>query len=216
MKILFVDIDGTLTETISGHAFKQSPTDVKIIEGADKAIAHFSELGWLIVGISNQGGIAAGHKSLKETCEELQFTLDLFPKLETIYFCPDFEGNTLYQVCDKEYIRIDEGSEYAKLLKGQYRKPLPGIIKFVFRALYPHVIEDVWMIGDRPQDDQQCAINAGINFCPADVWRDKFRPGVFAHKVTPAQLEFLEGVRFWADERPCVERSRNKQTFEKS
>lgn len=50
------------------------------------------------------------------------------------------------------------------------------------------------MIGDRPQDDEQCAINAGINFCPADVWRDKFCVGMFEHQVTPEQLKFLEGI----------------------
>jgi D-glycero-D-manno-heptose 1,7-bisphosphate phosphatase len=50
------------------------------------------------------------------------------------------------------------------------------------------------MVGDRPEDEQ-CAINAGVNFCPADVWRDRFKPGIFTHQVTSAQLEFLEGVK---------------------
>lgn len=47
MKILFCDIDGTLTETISGATFKQHSRDVKIIPGADKAIAHFVSRGYI-------------------------------------------------------------------------------------------------------------------------------------------------------------------------
>ncbi|MEH2034024.1 MAG: hypothetical protein V7K67_31200 [Nostoc sp.] len=91
MKILFCDIDGTLTETISGHTFKQSPTDVKIIVGADKAIAHFADLGWLIVGVSNQGGCDTINrdtgkplKSFEDAIAEMQFTLKLFPRLKAI------------------------------------------------------------------------------------------------------------------------------------
>lgn len=102
MKILFVDIDGTLTETISGHAFKQNPQDVKIIGGADQAIIHFAKLGWHIIGISNQGGIASGHKTLEATFQEFEFTLDLFPDLRDIYFCPDFEGQKLFVVSRRE------------------------------------------------------------------------------------------------------------------
>jgi D-glycero-D-manno-heptose 1,7-bisphosphate phosphatase len=40
--------------------------------------------------------------------------------------------------------------------------------------LDPNEIEDAWMVGDR-LEDEQCAINAGINFCPAEVWRDRFK-----------------------------------------
>lgn len=45
---------------------------------------------------------------------------------------------------------------------------------------------------NRPEDEQ-CAINAGVNFCPADVWRNRFRIGMFTSSVTSEQLRFLEG-----------------------
>lgn len=62
-------------------------------------------------------------------------------------------------------------------------------------------VEDCWLIGDRPEDEQ-AADNAGINFCPADMWRDafgnpsgqRFRKGTFAHAATPEQIKFLEGI----------------------
>ncbi len=78
-KILFVDIDGTLTETISGHAFKQHPQDVKVIEGVQSAIAYFISKGWMVIGVSNQGGIAKGFKTLAATVDEMIFTLSLIP-----------------------------------------------------------------------------------------------------------------------------------------
>ena len=199
MKILFCDIDGTLTETISGYAFKQSPTDVKIIEGADKAIAHFAK-DWLIVGISNQGGCAAinpetgkPRKTIEDTIAEMQFTLELLPQISAIYFCPDFEGNDCWRVSSLDAY---ETSDRETQLIGEFRKPDAGMLKLakLFVEDGGEDIDEVWMVGDRPQDDEQCAINARINFCPADVWRDKFRSGMFAHEVTPAQLEFLEGV----------------------
>ena len=194
MKILFVDIDGTLTETISGHTFKQHPQDVKVMDGADRAIAHFVRLGWHIIGISNQAGIAAGHKSIDATCQELEFTLDLFPDLQEIYFCPDFDGKQLF-VVSKDDVLLEVGF-LEEQLEGTYRKPNPGMIQYVLTGIEDEgkTVSEAWMIGDRPQDDEQCAINAGINFCPADVWRDKFCVGMFEHQVTPEQLKFLEGI----------------------
>lgn len=199
MKMLFVDIDGTLTETISGHPFKQHPQDVKIIEGADKAVAHFAKLGWHIVGISNQGGCAAinpetgkPRKTIEATIAEMQFTLGLLPQLTAIYFCPDFEGNDCWRVSPLDAYEI---SDRETQLIGEFRKPNAGMLKLA--KLFVEDSEDVeemMMIGDRPEDEQ-AAVNAGINFCPANVWRDRFKPGIFTHQVTLAQLEFLEGVK---------------------
>lgn len=189
-KILFVDIDGTPSETISGHSFKQHPQDVKVMEGADKALAHFHNSGWTVIGISNQGGIAKGFKSRQATIQEMQFTMQLLPELIAVYFCPDFEGQECWRVLQLSASEV--GAERLELI-GQYRKPEAGMIKFNFRAYYPNVIKDAWMVGDR-LEDEQCAINAGINFCPAQVWRDRFRAGIFTHQVTPEQLRFLEGI----------------------
>lgn len=105
-KILFLDIDGTLTETISGADFKQHPEDVKIIEGAYWAIAHFHSSGWTCIGVSNQGGVAKGFKSLEATIQEMQFTLGLIPELELILFCPDFEGERIISVAKGVYRRF--------------------------------------------------------------------------------------------------------------
>ncbi|WP_099068907.1 HAD hydrolase-like protein [Nostoc linckia] len=205
VKILFLDIDGTATETLSGHTFKQHPQDVKVMEGADKAVSHFHNQGWTIIGISNQGGCAAinpdtgkPRKSIEDTITEMQFTLQLFPKINCIYFCPDFDGNLIYRVFYQSYtaserhLYLDPSTN--KPFYQSFRKPGAGMLQKAAHDLELS-LENSWMVGDRPEDEQ-CAINAGINFCPADVWRDRFRPGMFAHQVTSKQLRFLEGIEY--------------------
>jgi D-glycero-D-manno-heptose 1,7-bisphosphate phosphatase len=158
------------------------------------AIAHFAKLGWHIIGISNQGGVASGHKTLEATYQEFEFTLELFPELEDIYFCPDFEGKQLF-VVSREDVPLEIGF-LEEQLEGQYRKPNPGMIQYVLLLIEDEgkTADEVWMIGDRPEDEQS-AINARVNFCPAEVWRDRFKTGMFTHQITPAQLQFLEGVK---------------------
>jgi D-glycero-D-manno-heptose 1,7-bisphosphate phosphatase len=67
MKILFLDCDGTIREPLEpGRKFISAPADQRIIHGADRAIAYYASKNWKIFGITNQAGVAAGHKSLKE------------------------------------------------------------------------------------------------------------------------------------------------------
>lgn len=192
-KILFCDIDNTLTETISGSPFKQSPSDIKIIEGADKAIAYFSNKGWTIIGISNQGGVAAGHKSIEDTIEEMANTLYLFPGIQKIYFCPDFEGFECWKVTREKADLIKQSSFPRYEFEDSFRKPGAGIFVMIWKSL-PYVPGRIWMIGDR-EEDAGFAKKAGIPYCPADVWRSRFLKGIQELSATPAQLEFLEGIK---------------------
>lgn len=90
-------MDGTLREPLSGQQHFQNPQDQQIIVGADIAIRAYKD-DWIIVGITNQGGVAAGHKSMQQCIKEQQYTLELFPQLREIYFCPDFEGRKCFRV----------------------------------------------------------------------------------------------------------------------
>lgn len=187
-KILFCDIDGTLTETISGRDFKQHPQDVKVIEGADKALAYFVNKGYQPIGISNQGGVTAGHKTIAAVIEEMQFTLELLPALGLIYFCPDYEGKILWSVTRSGAAEVDT-TDLASC-----RKPRTGMIDYVFRNYGGNPTQTYSvMTGDR-YDDQECAADAGINFMWAEFWREEFKTGVFTHQVTPEQLRFLEDL----------------------
>jgi D-glycero-D-manno-heptose 1,7-bisphosphate phosphatase len=174
-KILFVDIDGTLTETISGHAFKQNSEDVKVIKGVQQAIAHFHKNNWLIIGVSNQGGIAKGFKTLEATIREMQVTLSLIPYLSDIYFCPDFEGKECWRVIRFESYEI---SDREMQLIGQYRKPDAGMLKLakLFIEDGNREVTDVIMVGDR-SEDMECASAMGCKFMWAENWRKQYGGG---------------------------------------
>jgi hypothetical protein len=80
-KILFCDVDGTLTGTVSGATFKSNPRDVLVLPGVVNALAHCAKEGYLMVGISNEGGVGAGRKKLEAAFEEKQYTCLLLIRL---------------------------------------------------------------------------------------------------------------------------------------
>ncbi len=167
-KILFCDIDGTLTGTVSGAIFKSNPRDVLVLPGVENALAHYAKEGYLIVGISNEGGVGAGHKKLEAAFEEKQYTCLLLPQLETIYFCPDFAGQVLCRADRDTATEVQvESGKYSS-----FRKPGCGMIEYCL-SLYAGDVTKCWMVGDRPEDEK-AAETAGINFIAPDVWRDKF------------------------------------------
>lgn len=198
-KAILFDIDGTLTETISGKTFKQNPTDIKAIEGIKRGLEYFSKLRYTLIGISNQGEVAAGHKSIDSAIEEMQNTLKLLP-LECIYICPDFEGNEVYAINYTDYRHQLRNKLYhpnAKntLLFDSFRKPNPGMIAKAIWDFNLHDALDMWYIGDRPEDESAAAA-AGVNFLWAEVFHKRFTTGIQILKnLTPKQIEFLEGVK---------------------
>jgi D-glycero-D-manno-heptose 1,7-bisphosphate phosphatase len=170
-KIIFFDLDGTLRETISGKTFINEPHDQKAIEGTQKALAYYQEKGFVLIGITNQGGVAAGHKSMESTIEEQRITLELFPELSEIFFCTNYSGESCWQISDGN-VPLDFGAPVdGNGSKISCRKPAHGMILVAARPLAE--LKDCWMIGDRPED-QQCAEAAGVKFVWASVMHAKF------------------------------------------
>lgn len=186
IKILFVDIDGTLTITKSGRPFKQSPDDIKPIEGTQQAIKHFYNRGYKIFGISNQGGCDTINpstdkpfKTVDDAVLEMHNTLTLFPEINSIFICPSMNGD----MCIAINSRRDDKSKplvitniKSCLWQGLYRKPSIGMISEI-QCLYDGLgilnNEESLVVGDR-FEDSECAKNAGIPFMAADVWRNKY------------------------------------------
>jgi len=81
---------------------------------------------------SNQQGIKWRYKSIQEVAEEMRYLMRNIHGLRLCVFCPD-EGHTAWAVSHSELWRI---SEDFPELKGQFRKPAPGMIQ-VLKECYP-------------------------------------------------------------------------------
>jgi D-glycero-D-manno-heptose 1,7-bisphosphate phosphatase len=189
VKLLFCDLDGTIRQTISGKTFINDPHDQQLIEGVAEALKYYLENGWTIIGISNQGGVASGHKSLESAIAEQQYTLSLTPQLEKIYFCPNFDGEDCWVVDRKTYYLVQENysGEF-----GGFRKPSPGMLNLAIKFYQP---SEVVMVGDR-SEDREAAEAANVLFVPADVWRGRFLKGLQEFgNLTIEQIQFLENLK---------------------
>ncbi|MBW4674718.1 MAG: polynucleotide kinase [Desmonostoc geniculatum HA4340-LM1] len=167
MKLLFLDCDGTIRESASGERFIQHPKDQRIIPGADKAIEYYRQHHWTIIGITNQGGVAAGFKTLEDAIAEQQYTLEISRDIFWICFCPD-DGQTAYIVSRKKV------QKFTRELFASFRKPGCGMIELAIREFLKggmSLNSTYLMVGDRPEDEQ-CAAAAAINFLWADRWRN--------------------------------------------
>lgn len=174
-KLLLLDCDDTIREPRSGAKFIQHPEDQKIIAGAEQAITHYHQEGWIAVGITNQGGVAAGYKQLEEAVAEQEYTLQLFPQLLCIYFCPDFDGNCCWLVgrgYDAKPIHL---AKWATEFVGTFRKPQPGMLKVAIKNHCGLNCEKGCLyVGDRAEDEE-AARRAGVEFMQASAWRDGFK-----------------------------------------
>jgi D-glycero-D-manno-heptose 1,7-bisphosphate phosphatase len=82
---VFLDRDGTITDMVyyPGHALVDSPcspSQLALVEGAGAALRSLQELGYKLVVVSNQPGIAKGHftpKIHQQIKERLNHLLDL-------------------------------------------------------------------------------------------------------------------------------------------
>lgn len=190
--LLIVDLGGTVRVNLGADfnnpktfGFINNPQDQKIIPAAAKAIAKYKSQGWVIVGATNQAGVAAGHKTLDECIQEQKYTLQLLgDAVDGIYFCPDYEGLRCFYVhhdgCDEmiDAYLSDEQWKYSvntgllvdeDRIIGKCRKPNGGMLVLASQRIKADVVH---FVGDR-NEDRLAAINAGLpqeNFFWAKDW----------------------------------------------
>jgi D-glycero-D-manno-heptose 1,7-bisphosphate phosphatase len=174
-KLVILDKDGTLVAPVSASKFVQDPFDQTLLPGVRDRINELMQIGATLVIASNQGGVAAGYKSLESAIAEMHFAMKLISDaygnfaIRTGYFCPDFDGKTCYGV-PPVVTDGDRNSDFYGILKveaGGYRKPDAGMLLL---AMEQYSCSDAIMIGDRPED-ADAASAAGIQFLDADHWR---------------------------------------------
>jgi D-glycero-D-manno-heptose 1,7-bisphosphate phosphatase len=131
-KAIFLDRDGTLNNNRDQY-YIWRPEDLRLNPGVAETLSELQSRGYLLLVITNQGGVSKGEYRLEEV-EALHASLcslleEAGVKLEEIYVCPHHP-------------------EHEKCL---CRKPLPLLIQ---KALARFDIDPAasWMVGDSERD----------------------------------------------------------------
>ncbi len=175
-KFLFLDLDGTIRKPKSLGELIQSPYDQEPIPGAKEMITSYKEERWIIIGVTNQGGVERGYKTIESCIAEQRQTLKLFPEMKEILFCPDRAGRECFQV-RLNYPLATFPIEYVYACNAtNFRKPGWGMIaltKQIYGIEKGHNFLAL-MVGDR-EEDKECAIGAEVDFMWAKDWREGLR-----------------------------------------
>lgn len=145
-KAAFFDRDGTINEDI-GYLYKIK--DLKIREGIPGLIKLYNELGWLVIVVTNQSGIARGYYS-KEQMEslnrEINHQLKKIAKahIDAFYYCPHLPCITgecncrkpkpgLFLKAAREWdINLSESVSYGDSIRDKAASLAAGIHKYFY------------------------------------------------------------------------------------
>lgn len=146
-KAIFLDRDGVIN---IDHGYVSTPEKFDFIEGVFLACLQLQRLGFIIIIVTNQSGIARGFYTVEQFENMTDWMLQQFAihgvRISSVYYCPHYPkaNDLLYsQVCN-------------------CRKPAPGML---LQAISEHNIDPKQsvMIGDKISD-MQAAARAGIGF----------------------------------------------------
>lgn len=158
--VLYLDIDGTVRHGKDelGY-FVNVPEDVRVFDGVPTILQRYKELGWRIVGISNQGGIALGHMDKQDCAAAMNETnRQCGMVFDWINICPHHPNvkDPEMSVCWCRKPRI-----------GMLVESALGLAQTTGETYPPHMAV---FVGDM-DSDRETAENANIEFIEASVWR---------------------------------------------
>lgn len=173
--VLYCDIDGTIRKGKDelGH-FVNYAKDVRLFDGVAELLWRYKSLGWRIVGVSNQGGIALGHLSMRACREAMAET----------------HKQSGYAFSKIIWCRHHPDAPEPEMAVCWCRKPRPGMIIESALALSEEFVREIYpphlalFVGDRVEDEQ-CAENAGIRFMHAILWREGQHLDEITQNVSP-------------------------------
>jgi len=142
VKALFLDRDGVINIE-KDYLYKVE--DFEFVDGIIDLCKFYQELGYILIVVTNQSGIARGYYSEDDFNRLTSWMIEEFSKygieIKKVYFCPhhpDINGEC------------------------SCRKPQPGML-FDAAKDFNIDLEDSILIGDK-QRDIDAAINAGLKF----------------------------------------------------
>ncbi len=137
-RAVFLDRDNTL---IHNDGDLGDPDQVKLMQGTASAVASMRGLGYIVVVVSNQGGVARGKYEEADVDRVNQRIAELLTeqangaKIERFYYCPYHPEGTV--------------SRYA--CEHHWRKPAPGMLEQAAEDLGIDLSAS-WMVGDQLRD----------------------------------------------------------------
>jgi D-glycero-D-manno-heptose 1,7-bisphosphate phosphatase len=153
MPVLCMDLDGTVRRSKSGKTFIEGPDDIELMPGVDRVIWRYKGMGYIIIGISNQAGVAHGFKTHHDISDELDATIKLFKS----------NPFTAVKCCMSD----GKGNAAPYNVRSLCRKPDIGMLAVIEGELWGHGVIADWdnslFVGDRPEDEE-CAKRASIPF----------------------------------------------------
>ncbi|MHC4745583.1 MAG: D-glycero-alpha-D-manno-heptose-1,7-bisphosphate 7-phosphatase, partial [Planctomycetota bacterium] len=135
-KAIFFDRDGTLIED---PGYLSHPDQVKLLAGVAKALVELRGLGYKLIVVSNQSGVARGilsEKTLGQIHDKLEELLARGgARLDRIYYCPYHPDGAV--------------GKYRK--ESDWRKPAPGMLLAAAKDMDLN-LDASWAIGDSDRD----------------------------------------------------------------
>ena len=131
-RAMFLDKDGTLIEDVP---YNVEPEQIRLMRGAGTGLQQLHQMGYQLIVISNQSGVARGYfpeSALVAVEQRLRALLELFGvPLAGFYYCPHHPDGTV--------------ANYA--IACDCRKPSPGLLR---QAAHEHDIDlaESWFVGD--------------------------------------------------------------------
>lgn len=163
-KAVFLDRDGVINRKLPENQYVRNHEEFEILPGVRTAMSILSQLGYLLVIVTNQRGIARGLMDETELAKVHEYMkrrlLERGVLLDGVYYCPH----------DK-----DEGC--------RCRKPRPGMILDASRHLGID-LDQSFMVGDS-DSDMLAAKNAGVRGVRISLATDDD-----AYMTFPSLLEF--------------------------
>ena len=179
-RLILLDKDLTLVKPTGGNKYVQTPIGQELLLSVKDAISQHEHQDDICCMITNQDGVAAGHKTLDSAIEEVQYAMDLLPYISMAWLCPDFEGRECYAVWrDAGRLSDPPGDGIWRVIKnypnapelvGLYRKPNPGMLLAAcdIHGFIPSP-ETCLMVGDM-ESDRLAAENANVSFQWTSEW----------------------------------------------
>jgi D-glycero-D-manno-heptose 1,7-bisphosphate phosphatase len=164
-KALVLDLDQTVRYNKDDpDGFLNGPETLAVYPDVAPVLQKYARDDYIIIGVTNQGGVAHGHKSLDDALEENDRTQDLLkrengePLFHILLLCPFMRGGKLEPFGQRSLLR----------------KPQIGMLALAEHYLFVKASTMIdWdlsiMVGDR-DEDRELAQRAGVHFVPAHVF----------------------------------------------